>query len=70
MKSNFIRIIGLLTCIFVILPLSALAAPQSSEALSTIGSTKNMALLEPGTLLLLTLGGGGMVYLNKRKSKS
>ena len=58
------------TCFFVILPLLGLGAPELPDTLKTISSTNNMALLEPGTLLLLTLGGGGMVYLNKRKSKN
>ena len=70
MKSHFICRILLLTCFLVIVPLLALGVPESQDTLKSISSTKNMALLEPGTLLLLTLGGGGMVYLNKRKSKS
>lgn len=52
------------------MPLLAFAVPESPDTLGTITSTKSMALLEPGTLLLLALGGGGMLYLNKRKSKS
>ena len=67
MKSHFIYIILFLTAFFVALPLLVLGAPVSPNTLETINSAKHMGLLEPGTLLLLTLGGGGMVYLNKRK---
>ena len=70
MKSQFVCRTLLFTCLFVMLPLLAIGAPESPDSLKPISSSKNMALLEPGTLLLLTLGGGGMVYLNKRKSKS
>ncbi|MEN8686990.1 MAG: PEP-CTERM sorting domain-containing protein [Desulfuromonadales bacterium] len=70
MKPHFICRILLSTCFFVIMPLLAFAVPESPDTLGTITSTKSMALLEPGTLLLLALGGGGMLYLNKRKSKS
>jgi hypothetical protein len=70
MKSKVISRILLFTCFFVTLPLLSLGAPESPDTLKTISSTNNMALLEPGTMLLLTLGGGGMVYLKKRKSKN
>ena len=69
MKSHFIYTILFLTAFFVTLPLLALGAPVLASTLKTINSAKNMGLLEPGTLLLLALGGGGMVYLNRRKSK-
>ena len=70
MKSHFICRISFLAIFFVTLPLLALGAAVLPDTLKTINSAKHMGLLEPGTLLLLALGGGGMVYLNKRKSKS
>jgi len=67
MKSHFIYIFTLLTAFLVALPLLVQGAPVSLNTLENINSANHMGLLEPGTLLLLTLGGGGMVYLHKRK---
>ena len=69
MTSHFLCRISFLTAFFVTLPLLALGAPVLSSTLKTINSVKNMSILEPGTLLLLTLGGGGMIYLNRPNQK-
>lgn len=70
MKLHLICRISFLTVFFATLPLLALGAPVLPGAMKTIHSANNMGLLEPGTLLLLALGGGGMVYLNKRKPRN
>ena len=69
MKSHFICRVLFLTAFFVTLPLLALGAAVLPGTLKTINSAKNMGLLKPGTLLLLALGGGGVVFLISRKPK-
>jgi hypothetical protein len=70
MKLPLVCRISFLILFFVTLPLLALGASGLPAALNTLQNAKIMGLLEPGTLLLLTLGGGGAVYLNTRKPKN